>query len=213
MDKDLPAETGNRRMLETLNAKIAAEERIARKIVPEVPTQENISNPKEGIHVYNAGISLIWPFLGRFFRRLNMVEGDDFLNEAMRMRAVLLCQFIVTGNTIYQENELVLNKMLCGMELQTVVENELDIREDERTLAESMLAGVIHNWEKLQGTRINTFRETFLQREGRLTWHEEGHWELVVEKRAYDVLLTTLPWQIKMIKYGWMKNRLLVLWN
>jgi hypothetical protein len=171
------------------------------------------SNPKEGIHVYNAGISLIWPFLGRFFRRLNMVEGDDFRDEEMRLRAVLLCQYIVTGKTVYQENELLLNKLLCGMEFQTVVENELDIREDEQALAESMLAGVIHNWEKLQGTRVNTFRETFLQREGRLTWQDEGYWELVVEKRAYDVLLTTLPWQIKMIKYGWMKHRLIVVWQ
>lgn len=213
MIREPAEEPANRRILEQLNAKIATEERIARKITPADVPVEKAAKPKEGIHVYNAGIALIWPFLGRFFRRLNMVEGDDFRDEAMRMRAVLLCQFIVTGNTVYQENELVLNKLLCGMELETVVENELDIRDDERALAESMLAGVIHNWEKLQGTRVNTFRETFLQREGRLTWMEEEHWELVVEKRAYDVLLTTLPWQIKMIKYGWMKHRLIVVWQ
>ena len=210
---DASEEPVNRRILEQLNAKIATDERIARQTTPEVAPEGKNSNPKEGIHVYNAGISLIWPFLGRFFRRLNMVEGDDFRDEEMRLRAVLLCQYIVTGKTVYQENELLLNKLLCGMEFQTVVENELDIREDEQALAESMLAGVIHNWEKLQGTRVNTFRETFLQREGRLTWQDEGYWELVVEKRAYDVLLTTLPWQIKMIKYGWMKHRLIVVWQ
>jgi hypothetical protein len=40
-----------------------------------------------------------------------------------------------------------------------------------------------------------------------------NRWELQVEKKAYDVLLETLPWGIQMIQMSWMKERLVVLWR
>jgi hypothetical protein len=64
----------------------------------------------------------------------------------------------------------------------------------------------------LKNTKPQTFQETFLRRQGRL-YKRENRWELIVEKKAYDMLLTSLPWNISMIKLNWMSDRLVVEWN
>ncbi len=167
---------------------------------------------KSGISINNAGLSLLWPFLGRFFKRLNMIKDGDFISEEVRMRGVQLTQYLVTGKTEIEESELTLNRLLCGAEKDLVIEYDLDITEEEIALSESLLQGVIYNWEKMRGTRPDTFRQTFLQRAGILSMVED-HYELKVEEKSYDMLLTTLPWNLSMIKLAWMKSRLTVIWK
>jgi hypothetical protein len=169
------------------------------------------SEPGESLHLYNAGLCLIWPYIGRLFRLLDMVEGNDFKTEELRMRAVQLTQYIATGSQETPEPVLSLNKLLCGMEFNTAVEPFFEISEVEQTMVESMLKGVLQNWNEMQGTSVTTFRDSFLRREGRLSLRE-GFWELAVEKKAFDVLLTTLPWQIRTIKLAWMPLPLQVIW-
>lgn len=177
----------------------------------EIPESEGV---EEGdmIQVQNAGLSLLWPFLGRYFKRLNMIEDNDFRDEETRMRGVQLTQYLVTGRTEISEESLALNKILCGAPLEMTIDREFEISEEEVVLSESLIKGAIQNWEKMKGTRVQTFRETFLQREGRLR-KEENYWELRVEEKSYDMLLTTLPWNLGIIKLAWMKDRLTVLWK
>jgi hypothetical protein len=183
----------------------------------EKPVKKEILPIPEGLlpestYIANAGLILLWPFLGRYFRRLNLVGAKEFNDEASRMRAILLIQYLVTGKKEAPEYELALNKLLCGANMDMEVDMEIDITEEEINLSNSLLTGAITNWEKLKGTRIGTFRETFLQRNGSL-YYLNNRWELKVEKKAYDVLLETLPWGIQMIQMSWMKERLVVLWR
>ena len=75
-----------------------------------------------------------------------------------------------------------------------------------------MLKGALQNWEMMKTSKPETFQETFLQREGRL-YRMDNRWELVVEKKAYDMLLDSLPWNISMIQLSWMSERLVVIWR
>jgi hypothetical protein len=168
--------------------------------------------PQDAIYIANAGLVLLWPFLGRFFRRLNLVGTKEFIDEASLMRGILLTQYLVSGKKEAPEYELALNKLLCGAAMDLEIDSEIDITEEEINLSDSLLTGAITNWDKLKGTRINTFRETFLQRNGYL-YYMNNRWELKVEKKAYDLLLETLPWGIQMIQMSWMKERLVVLWR
>jgi hypothetical protein len=189
-------------------AKDTQAEKSVKKEVPPIP--EGL--PPESIYIANAGLILLWPFLGRYFRRLNLVGAKEFNDEASRMRAILLIQYLVTGKKEAPEYELALNKLLCGATMDMEIDMEIDITEEEINLSNSLLTGAITNWEKLKGTRIGTFRETFLQRNGSL-YYMNNRWELKVEKKAYDLLLETLPWGIQMIQMSWMKERLVVLWR
>lgn len=189
-------------------AKDSQVEKPVKKEVPPIP--EGL--PPESIYIANAGLILLWPFLGRYFRRLNLVGAKEFNDEASRMRAILLIQYLVTGKKEAPEYELALNKLLCGATMDMEIDMEIDITVEEINLSNSLLTGAITNWEKLKGTRIGTFRETFLQRNGSL-YYMNNRWELKVEKKAYDLLLETLPWGIQMIQMSWMKERLVVLWR
>ena len=191
--------------------KYAKDTYIEKKIKKETPVIPEGLSP-ESIYIANAGLILLWPFLGRFFRRLNLVGAKEFIDESSKMRAILLIQYLVTGKKEAPEYELALNKLLCGAEMDLEIDLEIEITEEEINLSNSLLTGAITNWEKLKGTRIGTFRETFLQRNGSL-YYMNNRWELKVEKKAYDLLLETLPWGIQMIQMSWMKERLVVLWR
>jgi hypothetical protein len=174
--------------------------------------EEEILDPEEGITVYNAGLVLLWPFLSRYFSMLELCNNKEFFGDEERMRAIQLTQFLVTGKTEMEEWNLSLNKILCGVELNFPVQPTLEITLEEEGLSEKMLKGALQNWPKLKNTKPATFQETFLQREGRL-YKRDNRWELIVEKKAYDMLLNTLPWNISMIKLNWMSDRLVVVWN
>jgi hypothetical protein len=55
-------------------------------------------------------------------------------------------------------------------------------------------------------------RESFLQREGKLTSDELAN-KVVVEKKGMDVLLDHLPWAISVINLSWMDKPLYVTWR
>ena len=174
--------------------------------------EEEMLDPEEGITVYNAGLVLLWPFLARYFSMLELANSKDFLGDAERARAIQLTQYLVTGKTEMEEWNLSLNKILCGADLNFPIEPTLDITLEEEGLSEKMLKGALQNWPKLKNTKSDTFQETFLRREGRL-YKRDNRWELIVEKKAYDMLLSSLPWNISMIKLNWMTDRLVVEWN
>lgn len=166
----------------------------------------------EGVTIANAGLILCWPFYGRFFSALGMVQNGRLEGELMEEKAVQLFQYIATGKSETEEWNLTLNKILAGVNPDFPVSPHLELSEEEVELCNKLINGTIYNWEKIRGTKLETFRETFLNREGRL-YEKDNRWELVVEKKAYDVLLDTLPWNISMINLSWMKKRLTIQWQ
>ena len=74
-----------------------------------------------------------------------------------------------------------------------------------------MLGSVIEHWVILKNTSIEGLRESFLQRNGKLTF-ANNEWLLQVEQKPYDMLLQSLPWNIGIIKLAWMRNILKTEW-
>ena len=71
---------------------------------------------------------------------------------------------------------------------------------------------MIAHWKKLGNTSVNSLRESFLLRNGKLS-ETEQYWQLQVEGRAWDVLLNYLPWGYSIISLPWMKKRIQVEWK
>lgn len=162
-------------------------------------------------YIGNAGLALVAPFLGQFFKHLGFVEGAAFVDEGAQHRAVLLTQVLVTGHADHPEPVLVFNKVLCGWPLAVPVDRTIDLTEAEHAACDDFLTSVVAQWPALKKTSAAGFRAAFLQREGRLE-RQDTNYTLYVERTAYDVLLDTLPWGIGLLKHPWMDRPVYLEW-
>jgi hypothetical protein len=179
------------------------------------PIEYVTEKPAEGdpIYVFNAGLVLLWPFIGGLFRRLGYVSGKTFVSQEKRERAVLLLQYVIDEqHTHPPEHLLPLNKLLCGMHPTDPIEHMADLDETEKQEAVAFLAAVKAQWEQMKNTSIDTFRRTFLKREGALVYKNDN-WELQVQHIAVDVLLKKLPWGVSTVKFAWTPTILFVKWK
>jgi hypothetical protein len=164
------------------------------------------------VSVDNAGLVLLAGFAPRLFTMLGLLAGRAFADEDAAARAVHLLQWLVDERPDADEHELVLNKLLCGLHAATPVPRDVVLQPHERDAAQQMLQGVIAHWSALGRTSVQGLRESFLQREGRLS-RDETAWRLRVAPRAFDMLLDRLPWSYTMLKLPWMPEVLHVEWR
>lgn len=176
-----------------------------------IETQQHLPEAEKGPNVdtrylNNAGIVLCWPFLKPFFSELNLIDNDNkFSSSAAQQTAVLLLQYVASGELEFLEHQLVLNKILCGWPLQQPVTSTLDIQPRQQLAVDELLQSLISHWSALKSTSIEGLRSAFIIREGRLKPQRNG-WLLQIERTGYDVLIDNLPWGIALIKLPWMKK-------
>ncbi len=168
--------------------------------------------PDEDIHLVNAGLVLLAPWLPRLFDQLGFVVDGKFKDRDTAERAVHCVQFLVDGNVASPEYQLVLNKLLCGVRPGRPIRRGIDLSDAETEQLESLLSAVTQHWKALENTSIDGLRESFLQRGGRLQRKQDA-WHLAVETRAYDLLLDQLPWSYSTIKFAWMDRVIYVDWR
>jgi hypothetical protein len=171
------------------------------------------SKTENMIYVENAGLILFHPFLKSLFEQLELTKNEIWTSKNNQHKAIILTQFLIRGETKIGENELVLNKILCGFPIENVVNTKLEITPKEIKKCESLLLAVIEHWKIIKDTSIAGLRETFLQRKGKILMTENEKLELWVKQEGVDILLAQLPWGIEMIKTPWMQDFLQCYWN
>jgi hypothetical protein len=180
------------------------------------PRDTRKPSPKGPLYVENAGLVLLGPFLPQLFARLDVLATPE--GEAPRMRdlaaatrAVHLLQYLADSRLDAPEPQLVLNKVLCGLQPADAVERRHDATEEELSICESLLRTVVANWTVMRNTGAVGLREAFLRRAGRLTLGAE-RCDLKVERKGMDVLIARIPWSIALVKHRWMPAPLYVDW-
>lgn len=166
------------------------------------------------ITVHHAGLILLHPFIASFLGNTGVVDARSReLPESALPRAAALLHMLATGNKDVHEFELGLCKLLLGQEVDAPlpVASGL-IQPEDIEEAESLLASVIEHWGILQGTSIEGFRFSFLQRRGLLRRDDMG-WRLQVEPAPFDMLLDQLPWGISIVRLPWMQKPIQVEWE
>lgn len=187
-----------------------------KKEVDKVIQSKKVETEIEGIYIQNAGLVILHPFLPLFFGHIGLTDDkNNFKDEASHQKAVLLSQYLVTGETNIPEETIVLNKIVCGYPVEAPLDKELQLSELEIDEAKDLLTQVIQSW-KMSGVPVNNkiegLQESFLQRAGKLV-RKENDWLLQVEQKPYDMVLSSLPWSIGIIKNSWMKGMLWVEWT
>lgn len=191
--------------------KMAQEQPFTQPKLNELTKEKTIAQQGD-YFIQNAGLVILHPFLQTIFTALHYTDESNFIDAAIQRKAVLLTQYIVTEKTEIPEQYLVLNKILCGYPISGPVENNLEISLSEQQEVNDLLQSVIQYWTALKTTSIAGLRNSFLQRNGKLTEYED-YWLLQAEQQSYDVLMNYLPWGIGIIKLPWMQKRLVVGWN
>ncbi|MBE9011544.1 hypothetical protein IQ250_15145 [Pseudanabaenaceae cyanobacterium LEGE 13415] len=178
--------------------------------------RESSLQPEElesGLYVTQAGLVLLHPFLSFYFDAVGLLENDTFRDALSQQSAIYLLHYLVTQQTDAPEYELVLPKLLCGWSLNRPVVRGLELSIAALQEGEHLLQTAIDYWEVLKSTSPDGLREGFLQRQGKLTRTSEGNWKLQVEQNAIDILLSSLPWGLSMVKLPWMEDLLTVEWT
>jgi hypothetical protein len=163
---------------------------------------------QEGLFIENAGAVIVAAFLPALFSKLKIEKNAAIVKPSL---ATMLIQYLVTGNKKNNEYELVLPKILCGIDPELPVNTNHRIPAAHEKEVEAMLESVIEYWAVIKDTSITGLRESFLKRNGKLSMLN-NEWLLQVEQKPYDMLLQQLPWSISMIKLPWMKTLLKTEW-
>ena len=163
------------------------------------------------LYIENAGLVILWPFLGHFFAHVGLLEKKQFKDAAARQRAAGLLQYLATGEASFPEYLLPLNKVLCGMEVTEVFDFGAPLAETEAEECTNLLSAVIAQAPILREMSLSGFRGSFLLRHGVLSTRD-GAWLLRVERETYDVVLERFPWSWEWIKLPWMDAPMRVEW-
>jgi len=168
------------------------------------------------LQVQNAGLVLLHPFLPALFARTGYMEQGKFKNEAAAVKGVFLLQYIATGQEpttgSAANEELGLNKVLCGLPLSKQCQPMGVLSEEEKQAGRSLLEAMLKSWAEMSRSSEEILRESFLKRSGRLK-DKKGSRLLIVEKNGHtDPLLQRLPWAFNPVRHGWMKEPVQVDW-
>jgi hypothetical protein len=165
----------------------------------------------EEAYIDNAGLIILWPFYSPLFAHLELVVDKRFKDPAAVHRGVGLLQHLATQELEPPEYQLLLPKLLCGMDPSAVFDFGPPVTDAEAQECTDLLGAAIASAPILRDMSIPGFRGTFLLRKGVLSVRDDT-WLLRVERASYDVVLDRFPWSMSWIKLPWMSAPLCVEW-
>jgi hypothetical protein len=163
-------------------------------------------------YIKNAGLVILNPYLSSFFMELELCNGKEFNSPEAAERAAHLLQYLATGSEeVFEEHDMILNKIVCGIDISAPFTIDFILTEKEKEESKGLLDAVANNWTALKGTTGEGMRDAFFNREGILERQANG-WNLKVEKTTIDVLVDKLPWGISIISMPWSVTKIFVNW-
>ena len=171
---------------------------------------KNTNQPE--IYINNAGLIILHPFLAPFFNLLGLTnEHHAFQRSEDKPFAAVLLHYLQTGETAYEEREMSLNKVLCGMDTSDAIDHDICIPAPALQASRSLLEELIGHWTALKGSSVESVQHSFFTRPGKLSFNGNA-WLLQVERTAMDVLVDRLPWGLSVIKLPWNKQLIYTEW-
>lgn len=166
---------------------------------------------EETYPILNAGLVLVAPFLPYFFNGLGLLENKMFVSQEAQNRAALLLQCLLEKEEAFEESELLLNKLLCGISPGEIIPVEITLSEVEKEEIPNLLNAMVAQWTALKSTSGESMAKGFFSREGILKKVDRDY-QLTIPRISIDILLNRLPWTLSIIKLPWMQETLFVEW-
>ena len=182
-----------------------------RRCPPRAESRERAFIDSDRLHVDDAGLVILWPFLPHLFGHLDLLDGRSFRDSSAQLRAAALLRVAAAGEEELAEYQLPLAKLLCGLEVDALFELDTPLTEPEIEECRRMLEALIARATVLKEMSIGGLRGSFLLRPGVIAVRDGG-WFLRVERRAYDIVLARFPWTFEWVKLPWMGAPIQVEW-
>ena len=126
-------------------------------------------------------------------------------------KAAVLLYYLQCGSERYREWEMTLNKIFCGIGSTELIPDGIRITENEKEECLFLLQTIVNYWEALKGASTESLQNTFILREGKITWVED-RWLIQIERMGVDILLERLPWSYGTIKFPWLDHIIYTEW-
>lgn len=160
-------------------------------------------------YINNAGLILLHPFLKAFFIDCQLMdENGEIVDVDLAVHAL---HFLSTKEEKAFDFELVFEKYLIGLSQNIIIAREVEISNEIKEKTDKLMGALKENWKRLGNTGLDTIRNEFINRSGKLVTEEHSH-HLFVERKAQDILLDSIPWNISLVKLPWQKRHLFVNW-
>lgn len=185
--------------------------KIEKEIEKEKLSESFFDTDKDEVAVQNAGLIILHPFLKAFFNDLKITNSKGKIKSGKRDLAVQLMHFLATGEEMFFESNLVFEKFLCGFPLKMSVKKDSLLTPELKKETSVLLESVIWLWPELKNTSPDGLRQMFLIREGKLT-QKDNHFKVIVERKAQDILLEKLAWNISILKLPWIDRLVYADW-
>lgn len=185
------------------------DDQLQNQVNPE--NRKSYSIDLKAVYVQNAGMILAHPFLPQLFTITGCLNERKQLMPDKLQKAIQLLHYLATGEEADREFNLTFEKYLCGLPLETPLTQLTEIGLADKQECDEVLRSMVSFWPALKNTSPDGLRQMFFHRNGKLDLHKSPH-KLYIERKAQDVLLDNLQWNISIVKLPWMDDLLFVEW-
>jgi len=195
---------------ESLSELIEKEERSLFQEIDHIQNKEKTYDKNKGeIHINNAGLILLHPYLKDFFKNCNLLDQENQIIDPAK--AVHVLHYVATKREQQFESNMVFEKILCGVPIQQSIQRTIELSEELKANTEELLEAVLGNWGVLKNASPDLLRSEFLQRFGKISFKEVNP-KITVERKVHDILLDKLPWNIGISRLPWLDHLLFTDW-
>ncbi|SHL39799.1 hypothetical protein SAMN05444266_103201 [Chitinophaga jiangningensis] len=163
------------------------------------------------LYISTAGLVIVHAVIVPWLTELGLLINEEWRDAAAQDRAVMLLYYLCTGKCEAADYELALCKLLTGFPLNEPATGSITPTPQETEECMQVLQQVIDQWPVMKNSSVESLRETFLYRDGKLQV-KGGKWLLQVASSPFDMLLQHIPWGFSVVRNSKMNALLFVEW-
>jgi len=161
------------------------------------------------------GLMMIAPYYATLFKRLQLMEGQQFLSESHQITAYQVLLYIteLDAEILPTEIQDLIPRIITGIAPESELFLEKPVTEEIKTEVKLFLTSIKMQWPLMANVSLRGFIESFLLRGG-LAWKaEDGSWNIEVEGMGSDIIMQTLPWGYATMKFPWTSYLVYTIWK
>ena len=161
------------------------------------------------------GLMMIAPYYATLFKRLQLMEGQQFLSESHQITAYQVLLYIteMDAEILPTEVQDLIPRIITGIAPESELFLEKPLTEETKTEAKRFLTAIKMQWPLMANVSLRGFIESFLLRGG-LAWKaDDGSWNIEVEGMGSDIIMQTIPWGYATMKFPWTSYLVYTIWK